>query len=625
MALKIFRLGVTPEQNAQLAAALEDLVADQPQHPAIAAALAAGVEGTSAYFAQEYANGDALDASLRQHGPAPLESVIVTLSRLAEALDRAAGEGIHHGALHPRDLLISGGGEVRLIDLGVAQALQRSGLRAPVRRPYSSPERMDGGTWGGPADIFALGAIVYEMVTGRKVAGPGVPVVTADGVSGLDTEALADVLGRALSDDPASRFASASDLEDELRPILARGRRAVLAPRRPRSSRPEGVMPLPLDPVVLEPFDPEVTLSPTLAANPVDLPLSHGDGVGAGETDRYRDVMGGNAATPFASEDHVAPPAPEPPPSRARKTTQTRPKPERARPIEVPPPVERVLMDQDPPERPAVEVPVERAPLATWSAPAPSSSSSDRRWLVVPLSVAMLLGLAGGFGLGYWTAWRAALRESTSASEASAPARSAPSTSAAGAASASAPAGATADKTADKPASAASASREAPAARSAPPRAAPVGKLLIKSTPSGAQVRVDGRVRGKTPLILRDLPLRVVRVTVERAGFHADEQRVALSAARPTVTVDAKLAPVAPPAPVATTGSLVIESRPSGARVFLDGQDLGTTPVSLPEVTPGPHRVRIELAGFSPWVTMAEIKAGTRSRVAASLEQGQAQ
>jgi hypothetical protein len=84
------------------------------------------------------------------------------------------------------------------------------------------------------------------------------------------------------------------------------------------------------------------------------------------------------------------------------------------------------------------------------------------------------------------------------------------------------------------------------------------------------------------------------------ADFTAEEQRVALSAAKPTVTVDAKLTPLAPPAPVARTGSLVIESRPAGARAFIDGRDLGTTPVSLPDVAPGPHRVRIELAGFTP-------------------------
>ena len=197
---------------------------------------------------------------------------------------------------------------MRLIDLGVAQALQRAGLRASVRRPYSAPERMEGRAWGGPADIFALGAIVYEMVTGKRVAGPGVPAVSAEGVSGLDTEALAEVLGRALHADPASRFASASDLEDELRPILARGRRAVLAPKRPRS-RPEGVMPLPLDPEppVLETFDPEVTLTPTIAMAPVDLPLSHGDTEGTTDPDGYRDVLAESANTSFSTEQTPVP------------------------------------------------------------------------------------------------------------------------------------------------------------------------------------------------------------------------------------------------------------------------------------------------------------------------------
>ena len=360
----------------------------------------------------------------------------MTLSRLAEALDRAAGEGIHHGALHPRDLLISGGGEVRLIDLGVAQALQRAGLRASVRRPYSAPERMEGRPWGGPADIFALGAIVYEMVTGKRVAGPGAPAVSADGVSGLDTDALAEVLGRALHADPASRFASASDLEDELRPILARGRRAVLAPKRPRS-RPEGAMPLPLDPdpPVLEPFDPEVTLTPTISMEPVDLPLTHGDGEGARDTERYRDVLAEPVNTSFSVEEPapkkkpvkapvVVPPratpvpkapaaaAPVEPPVVAA-TPPPKPEPE-ARVVE-PPPVERSR------EKETVDRPVERASFSTWETPPPTS---DRRSLVVPLSFAMLLGLAGGFGLGYWTGWRSALRESSASVASGVPDRS---------------------------------------------------------------------------------------------------------------------------------------------------------------------------------------------------------
>jgi hypothetical protein len=95
-----------------------------------------------------------------------------------------------------------------------------------------------------------------------------------------------------------------------------------------------------------------------------------------------------------------------------------------------------------------------------------------------------------------------------------------------------------------------------------------------------------------------------------------------LSAARPTATVEARLvAEAAETAVGATTGSLFVESRPSSAQVFIDNRSIGTTPVSIPDLSPGYHRVRLELAGFTSWVTMAEVKVGTRTRVSASLEQ----
>ncbi len=66
--------------------------------------------------------------------------------------------------------------------------------------------------------------------------------------------------------------------------------------------------------------------------------------------------------------------------------------------------------------------------------------------------------------------------------------------------------------------------------------------------------------------------------------------------------------------------ALVVESRPRGARVFLDGRLVGQTPLTLPEVTPGEHAVRIDLVGYRRWVTTITTVAGERTRVAASLE-----
>ena len=69
-----------------------------------------------------------------------------------------------------------------------------------------------------------------------------------------------------------------------------------------------------------------------------------------------------------------------------------------------------------------------------------------------------------------------------------------------------------------------------------------------------------------------------------------------------------------------TAGTLQVDSRPRGARVFLDGRLVGQTPVTLTEVTPGAHAVRIDLIGYQRWVTTVKVAAGERARVAASLE-----
>ncbi len=70
-------------------------------------------------------------------------------------------------------------------------------------------------------------------------------------------------------------------------------------------------------------------------------------------------------------------------------------------------------------------------------------------------------------------------------------------------------------------------------------------------------------------------------------------------------------------------GSLVIESRPTGAEVTLDGRPAGVTPLTIASVAPGRHTVVITAAGMKPVTSTVIVKAGERARVAASLERGQ--
>jgi hypothetical protein len=138
-------------------------------------------------------------------------------------------------------------------------------------------------------------------------------------------------------------------------------------------------------------------------------------------------------------------------------------------------------------------------------------------------------------------------------------------------------------------------------------------------------VFVDGARRGVTPLAVRDLPLGAHAVRVARAGFAATEQRVTLDAGRPSRALDVALgraaAAAAAAAPVAasTPGTLVIESRPAGARVVIDGREHGRTPVTVPSLPPGDYAVAISLTGYQPITTSTRVEPGARARVAVSL------
>jgi hypothetical protein len=68
-------------------------------------------------------------------------------------------------------------------------------------------------------------------------------------------------------------------------------------------------------------------------------------------------------------------------------------------------------------------------------------------------------------------------------------------------------------------------------------------------------------------------------------------------------------------------GSIDVVSRPAGAQVIVDGRVMGRTPLSVPNLTPGQHSVRLELPGYNRWATSVDVAAGARARVAASLEQ----
>ena len=217
VAVKVFRLSVTPEQAGALVDELSRVVDVGLEHATIVAPIAAGLTGMTPYLAQEYVTGETLDVAMRQYAPGPLETTLPFITQLASAIDYACAAAVSHGALHPRDVFLTPE-LARATGFGVVTALERVGLRGPVRRPYSAPERIAGEPWGPAADIFALAAIAFELLTGRRSAGTGEQVVALLGEIGgtADQPAFRRAFATALADDPAERYGSAQEFAHAL-------------------------------------------------------------------------------------------------------------------------------------------------------------------------------------------------------------------------------------------------------------------------------------------------------------------------------------------------------------------------------------------------------------------------
>jgi serine/threonine protein kinase len=595
-AVKVFRLDLTPEEAQALADELERLVDAGLSHPSIVAPIASGVEGGTAYLAEEYVAGESLDIAIRHYAPAPLETALPFIAQLAGALDFARAAGLGHGTLHPRDIFLTPD-EARATGFGIAGALEAVSLRPPVRRPYSAPERVAGEAWGAPADVFALGAIAYELLTGRRIAGPlnSSDSLELRGADPVVARLLAKPLARALAESPADRYPgalafaraleAATEGEEERdvstpAPIVAR---ATESPKVP-PLQPSLVDDLdePSDDVRLE----EPILPADIKPREPEPPI---------ESELLREPEGTSEQVAEPERLLIPPPRPEQPILTAKTDLDGEPE------------LERELTPEEPGET--------REPMR-----------------VLPLALMLVAGLLVGFVAGYAVGTRGQANGSGSAAV---------------------PTAGTAWSEAKVD--------PAPAATTPPPAPTAVsrGTIVVRSTPAGAGVLVNGVWRGRTPLTLPDLPLGKHTVRVAERGYVAANREVMLSAEQDKEELDVTLAASAPPKAPPTrsaersaprtrpspaprpaqprrtqpaepedaapttgpyTGSVYVDSRPRGARVFIDGRPVGTTPLQLSGIPIGSRIVRLELPNHRTWTASRRIVAGQTERVTGSLE-----
>jgi hypothetical protein len=154
------------------------------------------------------------------------------------------------------------------------------------------------------------------------------------------------------------------------------------------------------------------------------------------------------------------------------------------------------------------------------------------------------------------------------------------------------------------------------------------GRVLVRSSPAGARVVLDGREVGMTPVTVRARSFGTHLVRVTRDGYVDDERRVSVTAKRPAQSLIVELSrardskvDAGEGGAARFTAALVVESRPPGAVVFLNGERVGTTPLTLDTVATGSQVLRLEMAGYRRWTSSVRVVAGERNRITASLEQ----
>ena len=623
VAVKLFKLDLPPDRGHRLVAEFERLIAANLMHPALAAPLATGISGVSAFLVQDYVAAESLDLAVREYGPAPAGDALRVAAQLAGALDFAAAVQITHGALHPRDILLSSD-ETRLTGLGITRALERVGVVAPVRRPYTAPERIAGGEWDRRADVFSLAALMHELIWGRRVSGLGAKAAESlTAIAGADLPALQDVFAKALAEHPGDRYETALEFAEALKnacPDVAVSPEPAPKPRAAREEEPR---------------------LPLLDSPPLD--------VEAGES--LHGSASREADEPVVAD--TAPPAAASVAREPRRGAAKREKREAGKPAEepvllaapdpaaleleiAPPPIaepEIVLRASEPFEAPT-EVP---AGLITGH-DADAESALDRtRSAVWPLVLALVVGIAIGFAGGFFAGSRAespTVTATTAAPAPAAPVREFTEVAAAPAQKNSELKTENSELKAQKPELKAQkpelkAQKPEPKAQSPEPKGT-TGRLLVRSTPAGASVSVDGKDYGRTPATVRDLSHGTHRVTVTRPGYAPEERRFVISASRPAPSMTIALAPVRVPAPARApaapgaaagfAGGLAVDSRPTGAKVFMDGKLVGTTPMALSSVPAGSHAIRLEHDGYQRWSSSVRIVASEQNRVTASLE-----
>lgn len=233
VALKLVRPDLTFDPESMRRFKQELLLASRVSHKNILRIHDLGdVDGVK-FISMAYVEGKDLHHLLKREGRCTIEQISAIGRQLAAALDAAHNEGVVHRDLKPQNVLIDSHGHAYVMDFGLAKSLEADSsllthVGAVLGTPrYMSPEQVEGKPADGRSDIYAMGLILYEMATGEApFSNDSVTVMMAQRLIQKPKDPklanpalprhLANVILRCLETDPAKRYQTAREVEEEL-------------------------------------------------------------------------------------------------------------------------------------------------------------------------------------------------------------------------------------------------------------------------------------------------------------------------------------------------------------------------------------------------------------------------
>ena len=250
--LKILRTGLLTAEQMRSTVLREARLASAIEHPNVCAIYEVGESGDEGFIVMQYVPGQSLDR-LIVRGPASKQLVLSVGIQIADGLQAAHTLGIFHRDLKPQNVMLTDGGLVKILDFGLARRLRPEDAHFDPSKPglakdasmaatytarggtirYMAPEQFVTGQSSVQSDVWALGVILYELVSGRH------PFVTPEAedyqairaiqfqepadldqiVPGVSLE-LKSVIAACLEKIPGSRYASAAEVREALKTIM---------------------------------------------------------------------------------------------------------------------------------------------------------------------------------------------------------------------------------------------------------------------------------------------------------------------------------------------------------------------------------------------------------------------